>query len=159
MSLFENKVECNNGTFDISNGAVAPCVNSGGVKAPKSKFDFSGLSKILNGGGLPDLSIDMNKKPTKVLCNDGSIQLQTNDLNAKVMDACAKNGGKSANQPIDFIKYEQDQYNLEKAKYNANLPTKGKEDITKKLLGAYNQNLIILVVLVAGYFAYKKFKK
>jgi hypothetical protein len=38
-------------------------------------------------------------------------------------------------------------------------PIKAKEDITKKLLGAYNKNLIIAVVLVAGYFAYKKFKK
>jgi hypothetical protein len=50
----------------------------------------------------------------------------------------------------------------ELAKVNKNastLPTKGKEDITKKLLGAYNKNLIIAVVLVAGYFAYKKFKK
>jgi hypothetical protein len=40
-----------------------------------------------------------------------------------------------------------------------NAPVKGKEYITKKILGAYNQNLIIAVVLVAGYFAYKKFKK
>jgi hypothetical protein len=70
-----NKVLCNNGTYDITNGAVAPCDGAGGVKS------------------------------------------------------------------------------------NSNLPTKGKEDITKKLLGAYNQNLIIAVVLVAGYFAYKKFKK
>jgi hypothetical protein len=44
-------------------------------------------------------------------------------------------------------------------KEGMNIPTKGKEDITKKILGAYNQNLIIAVVLVAGYFAYKKFKK
>ena len=70
-----NKVLCNNGTYDITNGAVAPCDSAGGVKS------------------------------------------------------------------------------------NSNLPKKGKEDITKKLLGAYNQNLIIAVVLIAGYFAYKKFKK
>jgi hypothetical protein len=70
-----NKVLCNDGTYDITNGAVAPCNSSGGVKG------------------------------------------------------------------------------------NLNLPTKGKENITKKLLGAYNQNLIIAVVLVAGYFAYKKYKK
>ena len=70
-----NRVLCNDGTYDITNGAVAPCNSSGGVKS------------------------------------------------------------------------------------NSNLPKKGKEDITKKLLGAYNQNLIIAVVLVGGYFAYKKFKK
>jgi len=68
--LASNEVECNDGNYDKTNGAVAPCLNRGGVK-----------------------------------------------------------------------------------------PTKGKEDITKKILGAYNQNLIIAVVLLAGYFAYKKFKK
>ena len=39
------------------------------------------------------------------------------------------------------------------------IPTKEKESSSKKLLGAYNKNLIIAVILVAGYFAYKKFKK
>ena len=39
------------------------------------------------------------------------------------------------------------------------LPTLGKESLLKKISGAYNQNLIIAVVLIAGYFAYKKFKK
>ncbi len=39
------------------------------------------------------------------------------------------------------------------------LPTKGKESLFKKISGSYNKNLIIAVVLVAGYFAYKKFKK
>ena len=38
-------------------------------------------------------------------------------------------------------------------------PTKSDSPFSAKLLGAYNQNLIIAVVLVAGYFAYKKFKK
>ena len=39
-------------------------------------------------------------------------------------------------------------------------PTKSSGDaFFPKLAGAYNQNLIIAVVLVAGYFAYKKFKK
>lgn len=27
-----NRVECNDGSFDVSNGAVAPCLNRGGVK-------------------------------------------------------------------------------------------------------------------------------
>ena len=38
-------------------------------------------------------------------------------------------------------------------------PTKSGDSIFKKLAGAYNKNLIVAVVLVAGYFAYKKFKK
>jgi hypothetical protein len=41
----------------------------------------------------------------------------------------------------------------------AQLPSKSKGYYFRKLAGAYNQNLIIAVVLVAGYFAYKKFKK
>jgi hypothetical protein len=72
-----NKVLCNNGTYDITNGAVAPCVNAGGVK-------------------------DSANAPAKTQSIDSKIQ---------------------------------------------------------KITGAYNQNLIIAVVLVAGYFAYKKFKK
>ena len=104
-----------------------------------------------------DLRLVGDVTSTKVLCNDGSIQMQPL-TNAKVMDACAKNGGRSANQPIDFTKYEQVKAeSLDKG--GMYVPTKGKEDITKKILGAYNQNLIIAVVLLAGYFAYKKFKK
>ena len=71
----EFKVACKDGTFDIGNGKVAPCVNKGGQKD------------------------------------------------------------------------------------SANLPTKSGVSIFKKLAGAYNKNLIVAVVLVAGYFAYKKFKK
>jgi hypothetical protein len=40
-----------------------------------------------------------------------------------------------------------------------NVPTKTGVSIYRKLAGAYNKNLIVAVVLVAGYFAYKKFKK
>ena len=39
------------------------------------------------------------------------------------------------------------------------LQTKKQESILGKISGAYGKNLIIAVVLVAGYFAYKKFKK
>jgi hypothetical protein len=42
---------------------------------------------------------------------------------------------------------------------DGSMPKKEKEPFYKKLAGAYNKNLIIAVVLVAGYFAYKKFKK
>jgi hypothetical protein len=49
----------------------------------------------------------------------------------------------------------------EQAKAQAQLksPTKSGVSIFRKLAGAYNKNLIVAVVLVAGYFAYKKFKK
>lgn len=39
------------------------------------------------------------------------------------------------------------------------MPTKSEEKSTSKLFGAYNKNLILVVLAVAGYFAYKKFKK
>ncbi len=50
---------------------------------------------------------------------------------------------------------------LDKANKNApaKVSTKSIRSIFEKLAGAYNQNLIIAVVLVGGYFAYKKFKK
>jgi len=101
-----------------------------------------------------------NKKPsTKVLCNDGSIQFQTNDPTARVMDACAKNGGRSANQPIDFTKHEEEKFKLA-------LEQK-KLDAEKAMSDAQKNNtkepiyyiLVTAGVLVAGYFAYKKFKK
>jgi hypothetical protein len=122
------------------------------------KTDWTKFIKDLNiNQGFPNLRIDMTKRPTKVLCNDGSIQFQINDPNARVMDACAKNGGRSANQPIDFLKYEQDQFNLEKAKYNSE---KAISDAQKnKTKEPIYYILVTAGVLVAGYFAYKKFKK
>jgi hypothetical protein len=126
MSLFDNKVECNNGTFDISNGAVAPCLNSGGVKAPKSKFDFSGLSQILNGTtGFPSIS-----KPS-VITNDMNLETQKQKL-----------------------AYEQAKYNLEKAMYNTQNNTQN--NTTKEPIYYI---LVTAGVMIAGYFAYKKFKK
>jgi len=38
-------------------------------------------------------------------------------------------------------------------------PTKSSTPSTSKLFGAYNKNLILVVLAVAGYFAYKKLKK
>lgn len=32
MSAESNKVQCNDGNYDRTNGAVAPCLNGGGVK-------------------------------------------------------------------------------------------------------------------------------
>jgi len=113
-------------------------------------------SEQTKGGGVMK-ALFGNATYNKVLCNDGSIQTQANYPNARVMDACAKNGGRSANQPIDFVKYEQDQLNLERAKYNAE----------KAMFDAQKNNtkepiyyiLVTAGVLIAGYFAYNKFKK
>jgi hypothetical protein len=51
----------------------------------------------------------------------------------------------------------------QQANQNTQAPTKNRDSISKslfkKIAGSYNQNLIIAGLLVAGYFAYKKFKK
>jgi hypothetical protein len=96
------------------------------------------------------------KSSSKVLCNDGSIQFQANDPNARVMDACAKNGGRSANQPLDFTIYEQEK-KLEQAKFDSE---KAMSDAQKnKTKEPIYYILVTAGVMIAGYFAYKKFKK
>jgi hypothetical protein len=58
-------------------------------------------------------------------------------------------GGRAENQPVQPLSVT-----------NPAPPTKSSGDaFFPKLAGAYNKNLIIALVLVAGYFAYKKFKK
>ena len=69
----------------------------------------------------------------KVACKDGTFDIG-NGKNAP----CVNKGGQ---------------------KDNSQVPTKTGVSIFKKLAGAYNKNLIVAGVLVAGYFAYKKFKK
>lgn len=72
MSLLNNKVQCNDGTFDITNGAVAPCFNRGGVKLLKSKY--SGISEFLNDKSTIFPSFNIIKP--SVISNDKVISLQ-----------------------------------------------------------------------------------
>ena len=91
---------------------------------------------------------------SQVLCKDGTTQNQASSPNARIMDACRNNGGRAVNQPT-LVKQTTEVVNVS--------PTKNRDSISKslfkKIAGAYNQNLIIAGLLVAGYFAYKKFKK
>jgi hypothetical protein len=93
-----------------------------------------------------------NVTQTPVLCKDGTTQIQLSSPNAKYMDTCMNNGGRAENQTNVGIAIPIGQ-----------APTKNRDSISKslfkKIAGAYNQNLIIAGLLVAGYFAYKKFKK
>lgn len=70
---------------------------------------------------------------------------------------------KDTKQPFTgMVYFTLDPSKLEKIQNFVNEPappTKSGDSIFPKLAGAYNKNLIIVVVLVAGYFAYKKFKK
>jgi len=67
------------------------------------------------------------------------------------------------NIPLEYLKEEVVNQSVvnEPTKDGVNAPTKPKSggSIFTKLAGPYNQNLIIAVVLVVGYLAYKKFKK
>jgi hypothetical protein len=90
-----------------------------------------------NKSNLPDkLPILNNNKPetfTNLKCNDGSIQsVGSNPLGGRVDVPCRNNGGVSPNQDLQ----------------------------KPRTFIEMNQGYIIIaVVLVAGYFAYKKFKK
>jgi Tfp pilus assembly protein PilX len=86
-----------------------------------------------------------NVTSTPVLCKDGTTKNQLSSPTGRYSDACMNNGGRAENQPV--------------AQAQSKSPTKSGVSIFKKLAGAYNENLIIAVVLVAGYFAYKKYKK
>lgn len=70
---------------------------------------------------------------------------------------------KDTKQPFTgMVYFSLDPSKLEKIQQVVNEPappTKTGVSIYRKLAGAYNKNLIVAVVLVAGYFAYKKFKK
>jgi len=59
---------------------------------------------------------------------------------------------------IDPTKLEKIE-EVENATDNPPIKTESIDSKIQKITGAYNQNLIIALILVAGYFAYKKFKK
>jgi hypothetical protein len=134
-------------------GGVSNTQESNNLQQQNTPVDWSKF--IIN-----DFPVFTNLKPSKkVLCNDGTIQFQSTEPNAKVMMACAKNGGSSANQPIDFTKYEEEKFKLA-------LEQK-KIDAEKAMSDAQKNNtkepiyyiLVTAGVMIAGYFAYKKFKK
>lgn len=110
------------------------------------QFQWTTLGgNLLFSGGFPMTT------STPVLCKDGKYDYESNSPNARYdhSKTCINNGGRAENNII---------YTPEPVR-NVQAPTKSRDSIFKKLAGAYNKNLIIAVVLVAGYFAYKKFKK
>jgi hypothetical protein len=63
-TVADYKVLCNDGTLDISNGAVAPCVNKGGIKGlsnVKSFFSEENVKSLLNGINLGRPSQAINR--------------------------------------------------------------------------------------------------
>jgi hypothetical protein len=128
--IASNKVQCNDGNYDITNGAVAPCLNSGGVKIiSNSKIDFLKLNDGLLGNSIPFVPPFMQQPKYKT----GS------DFNKR--------------QEIErqqILALEQAKFNSEKAMSDAQ-KNKTKEPIYYILVTAG--------VMIAGYLAYKKFKK
>ena len=96
-------------------------------------------------------SYTSNETSTPVLCKDGTTKNQLSSPTGRYADVCMNNGGRAENQTnvVRAIPIGQ----------APTPPTKSRDSIFKKLAGAYNENLIVAVVLVAGYFAYKKYKK
>jgi hypothetical protein len=86
---------------------------------------------------------------SQVLCKDGTTQNQASSPNAKFMDACRNNGGRAENQQAQSLAVT----NAELLKKNMELSAKKDEKMKQLKYG------IIAVLLVAGYFAYKKYKK
>ena len=101
-----NKVRCNNGTYDITNGAVAPCVSAGGVQN--------------------QLPIDV--KPTSEAVKQQNLLVGRNVLTTE-------------------------------DKFYEMLGIKKTDGSGWGLQSRPMGRILVAVVLVAGYFAYKKFKK
>jgi hypothetical protein len=122
-----DRVLCNDGTSDTTIGAVAPCLNSGGVKAP-SKFDYSGINEILK-NSIPFVPPFMQQPIIK----NGSDFNKQREIERQ-----------------QILALEQAKFNSEKAMSDAQ-KNKTKEPIYYILVTAG--------VMIAGYIAYKKFKK
>jgi hypothetical protein len=100
---------------------------------------------------------------TRVLCNDGSFDIQAQEpLNGmgKVAMACNNKGGIAKNQPVNtqqLVMRNTDVLNAEDKFYEmlGIKKTNGGWGIQSRPLG----RILVGVILVAGYFAYNKFKK
>lgn len=95
---------------------------------------------------------DNNTTYTKVLCKDGTYKNQPSRPFTIYDDACKNNGGRDGQKVIEDAK-KQFEDSLKKSYENA-------QTQKPRTFIEMNQGYIIIaVVLVAGYFAYKKFKK
>jgi hypothetical protein len=129
------------------------------LKKPDApKTDWIKLSNELIGG----------ISSTPVLCKDGTTKNQLSSPTGRYSDACMNNGGRAENQPVsvkptsetikqqnlkvgDVLTAEDKFYEMFGIKYH-NTHMFG---VASRMKGRF----YLAVVLVAGYFAYKKFKK
>jgi hypothetical protein len=132
--------------FDPTSIDVFPNVSRTPVLCKDGTYDYSlsssnaryDNSKVCsNKGGIAETFF-------KVLCNDGTTEMVSNQPKQGMSNlGCTKNGGVSKNQQ-----------GVNESKPNLSTVTNNETFLQKN-----KNNLIIAVVLVAGYFAYKKFKK
>ena len=131
-----------------------PAPDNNEVKKP---FDWSLISKDIFNQGFPDQS---NVTSTPVVCKDGTKKMQPSSPNARYMDVCRDNGGRAENQTVvnapKEVAYSSVNLSSEE-KFYESLGLKDKGGLTLPLKS--KGRLLVAVVLVAGYFAYKKFKK
>jgi hypothetical protein len=117
-------------------------------EAPKT--DWIKLSKGLLG----------DTSQTKVLCKDGTFGYDLSSSNARYDNSktCINNGGRAENQPVvvNTEVYAKKNISPEEKFYESlGIKSRGGWSPTVKAKGRF----YLAVVLVAGYFAYKKFKK
>ncbi len=92
---------------------------------------------------------------TPVVCKDGTKKMQPSSPNAKYSDVCINNGGVDNQKVFDDAKKQyEDALKNEQAKAQAQANSQANN--TKEPIYYI---LVTAGVLVAGYFAYKKFKK
>lgn len=114
----------------------------------------------LGGGANPNGMYNIkNNQETfkKVLCNDGTTQnVGSNPLGGRVDMPCKNNGGRAENQSIVKELQTKEVYSQDSEdKFWRSLGFTQSDMIKPKHKGRF----YLVVVLVAGYFAYKKFKK
>jgi hypothetical protein len=126
--------------YETTGGTV-----DGGGARPTDWTKLEGWTGGINPNGM----YTNNVTSTPVLCKDGTTKSQTNDPNARVLDACRDNGGRAENQTVLPLSVTDPEL------FKKNMELSAKKDEKMKQL-KYG---LIAVVLVAGYFAYKKFKK
>jgi hypothetical protein len=114
----------------------------------KTKTDWGSINNIFISG----------TTITPVLCKDGTTQIQKSSPTGKYADACINNGGRAENKPVVVnteVYAKQNLSSEEKFYESLGIKSRGGYSPTVKAKGRF----YLAVVLVAGYFAYKKFKK
>jgi hypothetical protein len=121
--------------------------------APKTDWTkLEGWTGGINPNGM------YNVTSTPVLCKDGTTKNQLSSPMGKYADACVNNGGRAVNQPVvvNTEVYAKPNLSSEEKFYESlGIKSRGGWSPTVKAKGRF----YLAVVLVAGYFAYKKFKK